>query len=59
MGSVYARLSALLGPEGAMYAYSNDVYLASDPINMSLALAAMPSIYNKVELRIGGGHGKT
>ena len=58
MGPVYARLSALLGPGGALYAYSDDVYLAPDPVKMSLARAAAPSIYNKVWLSIGGGLGK-
>ncbi len=50
---VYARLQALLGPEGALYAYSDDVYLISDPIGMANALANAPMIYLKVGLRIG------
>jgi hypothetical protein len=57
MGPVYARISALLGPDGAMYAYFDD--LVSDPIIMSLTLAAAPTIYKKVVLRICGAHGKT
>jgi hypothetical protein len=56
---VYARLGSLLGPEGALYAYSDDVYLLADPGHMAVALAAAPSLYNKVGLRIGWGPGKT
>jgi hypothetical protein len=41
-----------------MYAYFDDVYLAPDPVKMSLARAASPSIFNKVGLGIGGGLGK-
>ena len=59
MGPVYARLSTLLGPDGAQYAYFDDAYLASDPVSMSLALVATPTICKKVGLRIGGGPGKT
>jgi len=53
------RLGALLGPNDAMFAYSDDVYLDSDPANMSIALAAAPAIYMKMGLRIGGRPGKT
>ncbi len=42
-----------------MYAYSDDVYLVSDPDNMFATLVAAPSIYRKVGLRIGWGPGKT
>ena len=47
---VYARLEALLSSDGALYAYSDAVYLLSDPISMA--------IYNKVGLWIGWGPGK-
>jgi hypothetical protein len=39
MRHVYARLGAILGMDGALYAYSNDVNLVSDHINMYIALA--------------------
>ena len=55
MRHVYARLGALLDADGAMYAYSNDVHLVSDPVNMIIALAATSEIYKKVGLRIGYG----
>ena len=55
MRPVYARLALLLDPDGALYAYSNDAYLVSDPNNMSMALAAALSLHRKVALRIGGG----
>jgi hypothetical protein len=58
MRPVYARLVALLGPGGALYAYSDDIYLLPDPTNMSIALAVAPPLYKKVGLRIGGGPDK-
>jgi hypothetical protein len=59
MRPVYARLATLLGLDGELYAFSDDVYLLSDPNNMSMALAAAPALYKKVGLRIGGGPSKT
>jgi hypothetical protein len=59
MRPVYERLNAILGPDGALFAYSDDVYLVSDSTNMSIALAVVPVIYKKVGLRIGLGPGKT
>jgi hypothetical protein len=59
MGIVYARFGALLGPDGALYAYSDDAYLVFDLVNMSIALATAPAIYMKVGLRIGWGTSKT
>jgi hypothetical protein len=56
---VYARLGALLGPDGAMYAYSDDVYLVFDPVNMSIALVVAPTIYQRVGLSVGWEPGKT
>jgi hypothetical protein len=50
---VNERLGKLLGPAGTLYAYSDDVYLVSDPANVSIALATAPAIYKKVELHIG------
>ena len=47
MRLVYVSLAALLGPDGALYAYYEDVNLVSDPNYMSAALAAAPSIYRK------------
>ena len=59
MSPVYAKLSALICPDGALYAYSDDVYLVSDPVNMSISLAVVPAIYKRVGLRIGWGSCKT
>jgi hypothetical protein len=59
MRPIYERLGALLGLDGALYAYSDNIYLVADPGNMSAALAAAPSFYRKVGLRIGCGLGKT
>jgi hypothetical protein len=53
----YARLGVLLGPDGALYAYSDDIYLLSDQARMSATMAtvltASPTIYRKVGLRFG------
>ena len=53
MQPVYSRLGALLGPDGALYAYFDDVYLIAQPANMAVALSGAPTIYKKVGLRIG------
>ena len=53
MYPVYARLQALLGSKGALYAYSDDAYIISDPISMAKALDVASKIYRKVGLRIG------
>ena len=37
---VYARLQAMLGPEGSVYAYSDDVHTLTHVIGMTRALAA-------------------
>ena len=50
---LFAARSALLGPEGALYVYSDDVYLLADPVNMAVAFSAAPVIYKKFGLRIG------
>ena len=52
MRQVYARLGALLGPDGALYTYSDDVYLLSDPVSMSIVMVDAPTIYMNVRLRI-------
>ena len=49
----YARLGALLGPDGALYAYPDDVYLLSDLASMATTLTTVPAIYKKVGLRSG------
>ena len=56
---VYARLGAILGPDGTLYAYYDDVYLVSDPVNMFITQVVAPAIYKIVGLRIGWGPGKT
>ena len=49
----------LLGPDGGMYAYSDDVYLVAAPVNISIALADAPAIYKRLGLRIGWVSSKT
>jgi hypothetical protein len=59
MRHVYIRLGELLGQSGALYAYSDDVYMVYDPTNKSKALSAAPRIYKKVGIRIKWGPSKT
>ena len=59
MNHVYDRVGALMGPDGVIYAYSDEVNLLSDPARMRTTLATTPAIYMKVGLRIGWGLGKT
>ena len=59
MRRVYARLGALLGPDGALYAYSNNVYLVSDPVIMPIALTPAHAIYLRMGIRIAWGPDKT
>jgi hypothetical protein len=40
MKLVYSRLGELLGANGVLYSYSDDVYLVSDPISMAHTLSA-------------------
>ena len=49
----------MLGANGALYLYSDDVYLVCDLVSMDHALSAALVIYVKVGLRIGLGPGKT
>ena len=53
------RLIAMLGPGGALYDYSNDVYLLTEHEYMSYALADAPTIYNRAGLRNARGPRKT
>ena len=50
MQPIYLRLGALLGSDGAFYAYSDDVYLVADPASMTVSLLADLAIYKKVGL---------
>ncbi len=59
MYPVYVMLHALPSHDGALYAYSRDVYLTSDPVSMANTLASAPGIYGKAGLTIGWGPGKT
>jgi len=58
MRPVYTRLASLLGTDGALYAYSDDVYSVFDPDNMSMSLAAAIVLYKKFGLQICGGQAK-
>ena len=56
MYPIYARIQALLGTKGSLYAYSDDVYFIFDPVNMAKALlTAALEIYGKFGFMIGWG----
>jgi hypothetical protein len=55
MKHVYSRLGELMGANGALYSYSDEVYLVSDAVSMANTRCAAPGIYAKVGLRIGLG----
>jgi hypothetical protein len=52
-------MGELLGANGALYSYFDDVYMVSDPVSMAHTLSAASGIYEKVGLRIGLGPEKT
>jgi hypothetical protein len=59
MQPVYSRLIVLLGPDGALDAYFDIVYLVDEPYYMAVAVADAQAIYRRVGLRVGCSHGKT
>ena len=46
-------LLVILGPEGFMLNYADDVYLGGVPWNVALALDAAPSFYAMIGLSLG------
>ena len=59
MKPVYDRLRILLGPDGLLLAYSDDIYCAADSVMASSAISAAPLLYGKIGLTIGWGRDKT
>jgi hypothetical protein len=56
---VYDALLVLLGPEGFLFIYSDDVYMGGTPTRVAHALTEAPGIYNTVGLLLGCGLNKT
>jgi hypothetical protein len=57
MEPVYARFRAVMGEEGALYAYCDESYLIAKPGKMTEVMARAPRIYGKAGLKIGYGPG--
>ena len=56
---VYDALLVILGPEGFLLSYADDVYMGGLPINVALALDAASGIYAMIGLSLGWGPRKT
>ena len=56
---IYDALFLILGLEGFLFSYADDVYLGGLPINVTLALEAASGIYAMVGLSLGWGPRKT
>ena len=56
---VYDALLVILGPEGFLFSYVDDVYMGEAPLNVALALAAASELYALIGLSLGLGPRKT
>jgi hypothetical protein len=56
---VYDAILVILGPEGFLFSYADDVYLGGVPENMALALAAALDLYRMIGLSLEWGPRKT
>ena len=56
---VYTRTAEILGPEGLLAAYADDVFAAGPPESCARALSSVESLFATVGLQIGWGPGKT
>jgi len=55
----YDAILVILGPEGFLFSYADDVYLGGVPSNVALALAVAPGMYRLIGLSLGWGPRKT
>jgi hypothetical protein len=56
---VYVALLALLGPDGFLFSYANDVYMGRVPNLVAIAHSEAPILYAMVDLLLGWGPKKT
>ena len=56
---VYDALLVILGPEGVLFSYADDVYMGGLPVNVARALTAAISLYRMIGLALGWGSKKT
>jgi hypothetical protein len=59
MRKVYDALLVIMGPEGFLYNYVDDVYMGGTPRNVALALASASELYALIGLSLGWGPRKT
>jgi hypothetical protein len=57
--SVYDALLEILGPDGFLSSYADDVYMCGVPTMIALALSAALNLYAMVGLQLGWGPKKT
>ena len=56
---VYDALLCILGPEGFLFSYANDVYMGGVQVKVALALDAASGLYAMIGLSLGWGPRKT
>ena len=56
---VYDALLVILGPEGFLFSYADDVYMGGAPMSVALALAVASNMYSMIDLKLGWGPKKT
>jgi hypothetical protein len=52
---VYDVLFNLLGPEGFLFSYADDVYMGETPVKVVLRLSAAPDLYIMVDMQLRWG----
>ena len=56
---VYDALMIILGPEGFLFNFADDVYMGWAPVNVALALNVASGLYGMIGLSLGWGPRKT
>ena len=56
---LYNAIMVILGKEGFLFSYADDVYLGGVPRNVALALAAASGLYRMMGLSLGWEPRKT
>ena len=52
---VFDALLTLLGPEGFLFSYDDQVYMGGTPVHLAVALSEASGIYAPVGLQLGWG----
>jgi hypothetical protein len=59
MEPVYSRLRAVMGEQGALYAYCDNSYIVVEPETLATVLAQAQIFFEKASMKIGYDPGKT